>query len=201
MKPSSYPLHVAVILRALVWQEPNSRNSHMTATRPPRTSALPRSAAAFVPAIPVRPRYDNWIAGEYVRPVLGQYFTNMTPITGEPLCEVARSGHEDVDRALDAAHAAAVSWNTSSPAYRATILSRIADRMESNLETLAFLETLDNGKPIRETGPPTCRLRSIISATSRAACGRRKGTSPSSTRIRGRQAGTEPAHRQDRLHR
>src|SRR4051794_23690067 len=151
MKPSSYPLHVAVILRALVWQEPNSRNSHMTATRPARTSALPRSAAAFVPAIPLRPRYDNWIAGEYVRPVLGQYFTNMTPITGEPLCEVARSSHEDVDRALDAAHAAAVSWNTSSPAYRATILSRIADRMESNLETLAFLETLDNGKPIRET--------------------------------------------------
>src|SRR3954471_4653305 len=123
----------------------------MTATRSPRLGALPRSAEAFVPAIPLRARYDNWIAGEYVRPVLGQYFTNMTPITGEPLCEVARSSHEDVDRALDAAHAAAVSWNTSSPAYRATILSRIADRMESNLETLAFLETLDNGKPIRET--------------------------------------------------
>ena len=92
----------------------------MTATRLPRLGALPRSAEAFVPAIPLRARYDNWIAGEYVRPVLGQYFTNMTPITGEPLCEVARSTHEDVDRALDAAHAAAVSWNSSSPAYRAT---------------------------------------------------------------------------------
>jgi aldehyde dehydrogenase len=123
----------------------------MTATRPPRLGALPRSAEAFVPAIPLRARYDNWIAGEYVRPLLGQYFTNMTPITGEPLCEVARSTHEDVDRALDAAHAAAVSWNTSSPAYRATILTRMADRMEANLETLAFLESLDNGKPIRET--------------------------------------------------
>jgi aldehyde dehydrogenase len=123
----------------------------MTAIRLPKLSALPRSAAAFKPALPLRPRYDNWIAGEYVAPARGQYFVNLTPITGEPLCEVARSTHEDVDKALDAAHAAAVTWNTSSPAYRASILNRIADRMEANLETLAFLETLDNGKPIRET--------------------------------------------------
>jgi aldehyde dehydrogenase len=123
----------------------------MTAIRLPKLSALPRSAAAFKPAIPLRPRYDNWIAGEYVAPARGQYFVNLTPITGEPLCEVARGTHEDVDKALDAAHAAAVSWNTSSPAYRAAVLNRIADRMEANLETLAFLETLDNGKPIRET--------------------------------------------------
>src|SRR3954453_4070945 len=75
----------------------------------------------------------------------------MTPITGEPLCEVARSSHEDVDRALDAAHAAAVSWNTSSPAYRATILSRIAARIEATPVPPPFLETRDNGKPTRET--------------------------------------------------
>ena len=103
----------------------------MTAIRLPKLSALPRSAAAFKPAIPLRPRYDNWIAGEYVAPVRGQYFVNLTPVTGEPLCEVARSTHEDVDKALDAAHAAAVSWNTTSPAYRANILNRIADRMEA----------------------------------------------------------------------
>jgi aldehyde dehydrogenase len=123
----------------------------MTAIHRPELGALPPSAAAFKPAIPLRQRYDNWIAGEYVAPARGQYFVNLTPITGAPLCEVARSSHEDVDKALDAAHAAAISWNASSPAYRTNILSRIADRMEANLETLAFLETLDNGKPIRET--------------------------------------------------
>ena len=123
----------------------------MTVISRPELAALPRSAAAFKPAIPLRQRYDNWIAGEYAVPARGQYFVNLTPITGEPLCEVARSTHEDVDKALDAAHAAAISWNASSPGYRANILNRIADRMEANLETLAFLETLDNGKPIRET--------------------------------------------------
>src|SRR6185295_14922217 len=123
----------------------------MTAIRTPERTALPSSAAAFHPSITLRQRYDHWIAGEYVPPSRGQYFVNLTPITGQPLCEVARGTHEDVDRALDAAHAAAISWNSASPASRANILPRIADRMEANLETLAFFETLDNGKPIRET--------------------------------------------------
>ena len=123
----------------------------MTATQHPRLGTLPQIAAGFKLSVPLRPRYDNWIAGEYVPPSRGQYFVNLTPITGQPLCEVARSTHEDVDKALDAAHAAAISWNASSAAYRANILNRIADRMEANLDTLAFLETLDNGKPIRET--------------------------------------------------
>src|SRR5688500_3705108 len=122
-----------------------------TATRQPEFATLPEVATGFKPSVPIRARYDNWIAGEYVPPSQGQYFVNPTPITGQPICEVARSTHEDVDKALDAAHAAAVSWNTASPAYRANVLTRIADRMEANLETLAFLETLDNGKPIRET--------------------------------------------------
>jgi len=122
-----------------------------TATRATARPTLPQSAQLFKPSVPVRARYDNWIAGEYVPPVRGQYFMNPTPITGQPLCEVARSTEEDVDRALDAAHAAAISWNASSATYRANILNRIADRMEANLDTLAFIETLDNGKPIRET--------------------------------------------------
>ncbi len=122
-----------------------------TATRQPEFATLPKVTAGFKPAIPIRARYENWIAGEYVPPARGQYFVNPTPITGQPLCEVARSTHEDVDRALDAAHAAAISWNGTSPAYRANILNRIADRMEANLDTLAFIETIDNGKPIRET--------------------------------------------------
>jgi aldehyde dehydrogenase len=112
---------------------------------------LPSAAASFKTRLPIRARYDNWIGGEYVPPVKGQYFSNPTPITGQPLCEVARSTAEDVDRALDAAHAAALSWNTTSPAYRANILNRIADRLEQNLEAIALIETIDNGKPIRET--------------------------------------------------
>src|ERR671910_1058781 len=122
-----------------------------TAIRQPENATLPKVAAGFKPSIPIRARYDNWIAGEYTPPARGQYFVNPTPITGQPLCEVARSTHEDVDRALDAAHAAAISWNSTSPAYRANILNRIADRIEANLDTLAFIETMDNGKPIRES--------------------------------------------------
>ncbi len=115
------------------------------------SATLPSSANAAKLRIPIRARYDNWIGGEYVPPVSGQYFTNPTPITGQPLCEVARSTAADVDRALDAAHAAAVSWNHTSPTYRANILNKIADRLEENIETLAIIETIDNGKPIRET--------------------------------------------------
>ena len=122
-----------------------------TAVRQPQFASLPKLASGFKPSIPIRARYDNWIAGEYTPPARGQYFVNPTPITGQPLCEVARSTQEDVDRALDAAHAAAVSWNGTTPAYRANILNRIADRIEANIETLAFIETIDNGKPIRET--------------------------------------------------
>ena len=122
-----------------------------TATRQAEGATLPKLAAGFKPSVPIRAVYDNWIAGEYVAPARGQYFTNPTPITGQPLCEVARSTHEDVDKALDAAHAAAISWNATSATYRANILNRIADRIEANIDTLAFIETIDNGKPIRET--------------------------------------------------
>ena len=123
----------------------------MTSTIKPTQAVLPTAAAGFKSQLPIRTRYDNWIAGEYVAPVRGQYFDNLTPVTGQVLCEVARSTHEDVDKALDAAHAAALSWNTTSPTYRANILNRIADRLEQNLEAIALIETIDNGKPIRET--------------------------------------------------
>jgi aldehyde dehydrogenase len=122
-----------------------------TATKESRFATLPKAAATFKPALPIRSRYDNWIGGEFTPPAKGQYFVNPTPITGQPLCEVARSTAEDVEKALDAAHAAAISWNGTTPAYRANILNRIADRIEANLETLALIETIDNGKPIRET--------------------------------------------------
>ena len=98
-----------------------------------------------------RDRYDHYIGGEWVAPVKGEYFANITPVTGQEFCEVARGTGEDIEAALDAAHAAKVSWNASSPAERALLLNRIADRMEENLEALAVAETWDNGKAVRET--------------------------------------------------
>ncbi|MFB7290946.1 acetaldehyde dehydrogenase ExaC [Actinacidiphila glaucinigra] len=96
-------------------------------------------------------RYDHWIGGEYVPPARGEYFANPTPVTGETFTEVARGTAEDVDRALDAAHAAAPAWGRTSVTERANILNKIADRMEAHLEELAVAESWENGKPVRET--------------------------------------------------
>ncbi|GAB0103891.1 aldehyde dehydrogenase family protein [Nocardia sp. JMUB6875] len=102
-------------------------------------------------AMSFRSRYDNWIGGQWVAPVKGQYFENPTPVTGENFCEIARGAAEDIELALDAAHAAAPAWGKTSPTERAVILNKIADRIEENLEIIALAETWDNGKPIRET--------------------------------------------------
>ena len=95
-------------------------------------------------------RYDNYIGGDWVKPVKGNYFENITPVTGKAFTEVAQSTAEDVELALDAAHKAAPAWGKTSVAERAVILNKIADRMEENLEMLAVAETWDNGKAIRE---------------------------------------------------
>ena len=99
---------------------------------------------------PFAKRYDNYIGGEWRAPKAGKYFDNISPITGQPVCEIARSDASDVEAALDAAHAAKEAWGRTSPAERAQILNKIADRIETNLEKLATAETWDNGKPIRE---------------------------------------------------
>jgi aldehyde dehydrogenase len=96
-------------------------------------------------------KYDNFIGGTWVAPVKGQYFDVITPISGKVYTQAARSGAEDIELALDAAHAAADAWGRTAPAERANILLKIADRIETNLELLAYAETIDNGKPIRET--------------------------------------------------
>jgi aldehyde dehydrogenase len=95
-------------------------------------------------------RYDNFIGGEWVPPVKGEYFENPTPVTGKVFTEVARSTADDIEKALDAAWAAAPAWGKTSVAERAQVLNKIADRIEENLETLAVAETWDNGKPVRE---------------------------------------------------
>lgn len=96
-------------------------------------------------------RYGNYIGGEFVAPVKGQYFTNTSPITGKPIADFPRSTAEDIDKALDAAHAAADAWGSTSVQARSLTLLKIADRIEQNLEILAITETWDNGKAIRET--------------------------------------------------
>ena len=98
-----------------------------------------------------KPRYDNFINGKFTPPLSGQYFDNVTPITGQVFTQVARSNEADINLALDAAHAAAEAWGKRPPAERAGILLKIADRIEENLALLAYVETIDNGKPIRET--------------------------------------------------
>ncbi len=100
---------------------------------------------------PFKQRYDNFIGGRFVAPVNGRYFDNTTPVTGQVICEIARSDAADIDLALDAAHAAKDAWGRTSPANRAQALLKIADVMEENAELLATCETWDNGKPIRET--------------------------------------------------
>src|SRR6202042_1213534 len=96
-------------------------------------------------------KYGNYIGGEWVAPISGAYFENVSPITGQTICEIPRSNAADVDRALDAAHAAKASWGKTSTTERGKILEKIAQRIEENLEMLATIETWDNGKPIRET--------------------------------------------------
>ena len=96
-------------------------------------------------------RYGNYIGGEVVKPVKGQYFENPSPVTGEAFCEIPRSTKEDIELALDAAHGAKTAWGKTSVQDRSRALLRIADVMEQNLELLAVSETWDNGKPVRET--------------------------------------------------
>ncbi|MBV8399001.1 MAG: aldehyde dehydrogenase family protein, partial [Acetobacteraceae bacterium] len=96
-----------------------------------------RTLAEVEKKIAIRKHYDNFIGGEWVPPARGQSFDNVSPIDGSVVCTVARSTAEDIERALDAAHAAKDAWARTSPADRAQVLNRIADRMEEKLDALA----------------------------------------------------------------
>ena len=113
--------------------------------------------------VAIRPRYENFIGGKWVAPVKGQYFSNLSPIDGKPLCEVPRSTAEDIELALDAAHAAKDKWGQTSPGDRARVLNKIADRMEERHELLAFVETLRQRQtdPRDDCGRPAARHRSF----------------------------------------
>ena len=96
-------------------------------------------------------KYENFIGGQWVAPVKGEYFDNVSPVDGKAFTQVPRSSVEDIELALDAAHKAKSSWGQTSTTERSNILLKIADRLEANLELLAVAETWDNGKPVRET--------------------------------------------------
>jgi len=110
--------------------------------------APPGSADSLVS---VESRYGHFIGGNWVEPKKGEYFENISPVNGKAFCEVGRGTAEDIEAALDAAHAAAPAWGRASLAERSLVLNRIADRLEENLEMLAVAETWENGKAVRET--------------------------------------------------
>ncbi|AJR23731.1 MULTISPECIES: aldehyde dehydrogenase [Sphingobium] len=112
---------------------------------------LQQAMARFAGKTLIRDKYENFIGGQWVVPVRGEYFDNLSPVTGQSVCKIARSTAEDIELALDAAHRAREGWGQRSATERANILNRIAQRMEENLDLLAMAETIDNGKPIRET--------------------------------------------------
>jgi aldehyde dehydrogenase len=98
-----------------------------------------------------RARYGHYIGGEFVDPVKGQYFENVSPVNGKPFTEVGRGTVEDIDRAVEVAWQAFAGWGKTSPAERSVVLNKIADRIEQHLEEIAVAETWENGKPVRET--------------------------------------------------
>jgi aldehyde dehydrogenase len=96
-------------------------------------------------------QYENYIGGKWVAPVDGDYFTNYSPVDNSVISRVPRSKAADIELALDAAHKAFKTWSKTSATERSNILLKIADRIEQNLEFLARVETVDNGKAVRET--------------------------------------------------
>lgn len=99
----------------------------------------------------IKEKYDHFIGGNWIKPSSGDYFDNTSPIDGKVFSKAARGNKEDIEKALDAAHTAFPSWSKTSAAERSRILLKIADVMEANLELLALVESIDNGKAIRET--------------------------------------------------
>jgi aldehyde dehydrogenase len=113
------------------------------------------TAAAPVADVAARPqfkdKYEHYIGGQWVAPESGEYFDNISPVDGMVFTRAARGNEKDIEKAVDAAHKAFPAWSKTSAAERSNILLKIAQIVEDNLEYLAIVETIDNGKAIRET--------------------------------------------------
>lgn len=113
------------------------------------TAAAPVSNVASRPTF--KQQYEHYIGGKWVAPSSGEYFDNSSPIDGKVFTRAARGNAKDIDLAIDAAHTAFETWGKSAATYRSNIMIKIAQVIEDNLEYLAIVETIDNGKAIRET--------------------------------------------------
>ena len=137
--------------------------------------------------VELKDRYDNFIGGEWIAPTTGEYRENPTPSTGETFCEVAYSSAQDIELALDAAHAAKDAWGRRSPAERAAVLNAVAEAIDENLELLAVAESYENGKPVRETLAADIPLAAdhfrYFAGAARAEEGRISEIAPSSPRM------------------
>lgn len=116
---------------------------------PATTTAAAQSNLAARPVF--RDKYDHYIGGRRVAPATGEYFDNISPIDGKVFTQAARGSAADIDKAIDAAQEAFKTWSKTSVPTRSNILLKIAQIVEDNLEYLATVETIDNGKAIRET--------------------------------------------------
>jgi acyl-CoA reductase-like NAD-dependent aldehyde dehydrogenase len=101
--------------------------------------------------VPIKPRYENFIGGDWIKPLKGNYAEDLAPATGLAMAEYPRSTVEDIDLAVAAAQAAFPAWAATSTTDRAAVLIAIADHLQANLEKIAVLESWENGKPVRET--------------------------------------------------
>ena len=99
----------------------------------------------------LKKQYGLFIDGEWKNSSDGEVFKSYSPATGEMLAEISEATKEDVDSAVKAARKALPEWAKTSPIERQNLLLKIADIIDANTEHLAMVETLDNGKPIRET--------------------------------------------------
>jgi len=99
----------------------------------------------------LKEKYDNYINGKWTAPSTGQYFEVLSPVDGKLMAKAAHSAKLDIEMAVDAANEAFQSFSQTSATVRSIMLNKIADRIEANLDFIAAVETMDNGKAIRET--------------------------------------------------
>lgn len=112
---------------------------------------MSQKSSTLIPRPEFKPKYDNYINGQFTPPVKGKYLDVISPIDGKVFTKAAHSSSEDLDLAVEAAAEAFKTWGKTSATERSNLLNKIAQVMEDNLQYIAAVETVDNGKPVRET--------------------------------------------------
>jgi aldehyde dehydrogenase (NAD+) len=129
----------------------------MGAVEKPRTEVAAPASWDYAPSLEGREivslerRYGLYIGGKHISPKSRSWFTTISPATEEPLAEIAQAGQKDVALAVGAAREAFRTWSRRKPAERAKVLFRIARVLQERARELAVAESLDGGKPIKES--------------------------------------------------